>query len=310
MTDTSRDRFAGALLGLALGDALGAPFEGGVLERLLWRLIGMSRGKRRWTDDTQMSLDLAESLIAKSRVEPDDIAQRFAQSYRWSRGYGPGAARVLAQIRRGEPWQAANRAVYPQGSLGNGGAMRAPVIGAFFHHDLNALAECTRATARITHAHELGQAGAVLIALTTALALSKRSPSEITAHLTTCRWPEPLAAKLDLATRWLGTGYYASLHEVRRSLGNGMTALDSCVTAVFIGIRHFDSDFSELLTFAAALGGDVDTIGAMAGAIWGAHRGRSALPPAALQSLDRLEYLEDTANRLHIAYIASTRRSQ
>jgi ADP-ribosylglycohydrolase len=104
--------FVGSLLGLALGDAFGAPFEGGVLERSLWRLIGKtSDGRFRWTDDTQMALDVAESLIERRAVDQDDIAQRFARGYRWSRGYGPGAAKVLQLIRRGTDWRLANHRV-------------------------------------------------------------------------------------------------------------------------------------------------------------------------------------------------------
>ena len=53
------ERYRGCLVGLAMGDALGAPYEGGVLERAVWRLLGRTRaGELRWTDDTQMSLDL------------------------------------------------------------------------------------------------------------------------------------------------------------------------------------------------------------------------------------------------------------
>ena len=71
----------GCLLGLALGDAMGAPHEGGPLERMVWRLIGTTRdGDMRFTDDTQMSLDLGESLIAKGGVDEDDLARRFARS--------------------------------------------------------------------------------------------------------------------------------------------------------------------------------------------------------------------------------------
>src|SRR5688572_396147 len=124
------DQFQGCLLGLALGDALGAPLEGGILERLLWRAIGVSRkGEMRWTDDTQMSVDLVESFLAQGRVNPDDLARRFAKSYRWSRGYGPGAAKVLKRIARGTDWRKANRSVYRDGSYGNGAAMRAPILG-------------------------------------------------------------------------------------------------------------------------------------------------------------------------------------
>ena len=107
------DQFEGCLLGLALGDALGAPLEGGPVERLLWRLIGKTKqGEMRWTDDTQMSLDLAESLIENGDLDPDDLAQRFAKSYRWSRGYGPGAAKLLKRIARGAHWRDTNRSVY------------------------------------------------------------------------------------------------------------------------------------------------------------------------------------------------------
>ena len=62
----SPDHFSGCLLGLASGDALGAPYEGGFMERALWRAIGRTRdGEARWADDTRMSLDLAESLLAR-----------------------------------------------------------------------------------------------------------------------------------------------------------------------------------------------------------------------------------------------------
>jgi len=155
------DRFKGALLGLALGDAFGAPYEGGILERACWALIGKSRGKRRFTDDTQMTIDLAESLIANGRVDQDDLAQRFARSYRWSRGYGPGTARVLKLIRRGRSWQAAGRAVHRDGSFGNGGAMRAPALGLFYAKcDEQQLTVAVQAATEITHSHPLAVDGA------------------------------------------------------------------------------------------------------------------------------------------------------
>ena len=62
------DKYLGCFLGLAIGDAYGAPFEGGYIERLLWRIIGKTNnGKIRYTDDTQMSIDLAKSFIEKKR---------------------------------------------------------------------------------------------------------------------------------------------------------------------------------------------------------------------------------------------------
>ena len=105
------DRFIGSLLGLALGDAFGAPYEGGIPERALWAWIGTRNGKRRWTDDTQMTIDVIESLLARGDLDQQDLARRFAQSYQWSRGYGPATAKTLGRIRRGQGWRTASRCV-------------------------------------------------------------------------------------------------------------------------------------------------------------------------------------------------------
>jgi ADP-ribosylglycohydrolase len=167
----SLERFEGCLLGLALGDALGAPYEGGPIERFVWWLIGTTRqGQMRWTDDTQMSLDVAESLVARGVLDADDLSRRFAGSYRWSRGYGPGAAKLLKRIARGADWRQANRSVYTDGSFGNGGAMRAPVVGLFYARRPDELPDAARLSASVTHAHPLGMEGAVLLASATALA--------------------------------------------------------------------------------------------------------------------------------------------
>ena len=295
--------FEGCLLGLALGDAFGAPHEGGPLERLVWRFIGTTRrGERRFTDDTQMSLDAAESLLAIGRVDPDDLARRFAAGYRWSRGYGPGAAKLLKRIARGAAWQEANRSVYPEGSFGNGGAMRAPVVGLFFAGRPEALVEAARVSARVTHAHPLGEAGAVLIATATArAALGERGASVAEAAAAACTL-EPFQTRLRVSLDWLAstkTMAPPTPAEVRQHLGNGISAPASCVTALYCALRFIDAPLAELLAFVAALRGDVDTIGAMAGAIWGAANGVAGLPESLLSRLEQRDRLASVAAGLH-----------
>lgn len=293
------DRFRGCLLGLALGDALGAPLEGGPIERLLWRLIGKTGdGHMRWTDDTQMSLDLAESLLARHSLVPDDVARRFAASYRWSRGYGPGTARVLKCIARGIPWQQAAISVYPQGSFGNGAAMRAPVIGLFCAADRGQLTLSARESARITHTHPRGIEGAVLIATVTAAALNGARPGEIMEAATACCREAEFLQRLDTARHWIQTEATVSAREVRRKLGNGIAAAESCVTAVYLACRFMTRPFDELLAFVAECGGDTDTIGAMAGSIWGAANGDSGLPQEHLLQLEAYAHIRDTAEAL------------
>lgn len=185
-----RDRYLGLFLGLALGDSLGAPFEGGIPERCVWALIGRTRGgRRRWTDDTQMSLDIAESIICCNGLDLDDIATRYAKSYRWTRGYGPGAAKTLKLIRRGVHWSTANTKAYPQGSFGNGGAMRAPVL-ALLPVSREERIEAARDTAEITHAHELGREGAAIICIATQGFLENIHPSQLLSDLATSIPPQ------------------------------------------------------------------------------------------------------------------------
>lgn len=301
----SLDRYQGALVGLAVGDALGAPFEGGPIERLLWRLIGRtSEGRQRFTDDTQMSIDLAQSYLQTGELDPSALAAAFAASYRWSRGYGPGAAKILKRIRGGMPWDRAVTSVCPDGSFGNGGAMRAPAVGLIFAEDPAGLVEGASTSARVTHAHPLGVAGAVLIAQAVRHALLDTPPTD---------WPQVAveglteAEHLDRAARaqaWLSDAAPPPA-EVRRVLGSGITAATSCVTSVYVAARFADAPLEDLLDFVRACGGDVDSIGAMAGAIWGARNGRGRIPDALTARVEGVERLDALGEALYAARVGA-----
>jgi poly(ADP-ribose) glycohydrolase ARH3 len=286
------DQFTGCVLGLATGDALGAPHEGGPLERFVWWILGIrSSGQLRWTDDTQMTIDLAESLLADGGVQPDSLAKRFAASYRWSRGYGPGAARVLKRIRRGEPWEQASKAVYAEGSFGNGAAMRVPVVALFYARDRVAMLAAVRSSALITHSHPVGIEGAILIASAAHALLEQRSPTEILEIVEAeCSRPE-IAKRLKKLRVWIETNATPSPREVAIELGNGITAAGSCPTALYLALRHMQTSFESLMEFAIACRGDVDTIAAMSGALWGIVNGAKRLPQVRLEARDRLEHL-------------------
>lgn len=294
------DQFRGCLLGLSLGDALGAPFEGGPLERLLWRIIGTTKqGEMRWTDDTQMSIDIIESFLRRGDIDPDDLAISFAKSYRWSRGYGPKAAKVLRRIAKGADWRNANRSGYASGSFGNGAAMRAPIIGLIFANHPTELVKRVSLSASVTHAHPLGIEGAILLAQVAASALrGARSLDAIRQGTERCSL-EPFTSRLAIARAWLESNSEVASRDIRRQLGNGIAAHTSCVTAVYLALRFRDQPFLTMQQFIADVGGDADTIGAMAGAVWGAANGYAMLPTDLLGRLEQRERLLTLATSLH-----------
>src|SRR5919204_5957999 len=103
------DAVAGALLGTFVGDALGMPYEGlpsaAVPARL--EMVEARRGRGTYTDDTEMMIVLAESLLEHGSVNEERLAQAFVERCDPSRGYGAGTPEGLAGRRPGVPGGAA-----------------------------------------------------------------------------------------------------------------------------------------------------------------------------------------------------------
>jgi poly(ADP-ribose) glycohydrolase ARH3 len=292
-----QNRFIGCFLGLALGDALGAPHEGGPVEKLAWRLICLPHGDLlRWTDDTQMSMGLAESLVEKGGLDCGHLAGVWARGLEVLRGYGPSTRRILAAVRAGRPWQEAGREIFPQGSFGNGAAMRSAPIGLFYHDDPKALEDAASRSAAITHAHPLGIEGSALMARAAALALAPDwEPKRFLESLLAGARAEEYRGRLRQAQAWLGEAPSAS--EVRRVLGSSVRAHESAVTAVHVFCRH-PGDFGAMTEYSLSLGGDTDTILSMAGGLFGAKNGPGALPADLLARLEARAELERLAREL------------
>ena len=166
-----------SLVGLAVGDAFGETMFGEPSEsarRAAKRLIS-TRRPWRWTDDTAMALSIVEVLERFDGIDPDALAEAFAR--RWSedpnRGYGQGAFNLLTRVSYGAPWRReAQRLFNGQGSYGNGAAMRAAPIGAYFAGDLDRVRVEALRSAEPTHTHPDGAAGAVAVAIAAALVAS------------------------------------------------------------------------------------------------------------------------------------------
>ncbi len=294
------NKYSGCFLGLAIGDAYGAPFEGGPIERLLWKVIGKTKdGKMRYTDDTQMSIDLANSFMQNNGVNQGHLATVFAENYRWSRGYGPGAAWLLKKIRNGANWKDVNRAKFKNGSFGNGAAMRAPVLAMCIPDDIEKLNENIIKSSEITHAHPLAIEGAKLIALTTCAALHDWKTEAILEALPSwCRLKE-YQTRVIFCIKSIQTLDEVQDDELKSRLGNGIEAPQSTVTAVYFALKYRKQNYNSMLTKIYKLGGDTDTIGAMAGAIWGAFNGCHAIDKNKIKHIENLPKIVELSEQLY-----------
>lgn len=287
MSTDLENRFAGCLLGLAVGDALGAHFEGrspeGIVQKYLRPQDLIERppyGELWYTDDTQMMIGVSETLIARGEIDHDELCRRFAENFEPNRGYGRSAQLVIEAMRAGDDHRYLAETLLPGGSFGNGAAMRVAPIGLAFRDELTRVCEQSRRSAQPTHLHPLAIEGAQLLAVAVALA-SKVSAFDRERFFTRL---EPFATHPEYA----GPLSRAKSICDRRDLalfGNGIAATDSVVTAI-ASFALTPDDFGATIANVIVLGGDTDTIAAMAGAISGAYLGIEAIPSHLIESLE------------------------
>jgi len=298
-----KGKFLGSLLGAAMGDAIGASWEGrrmaseGEIE-----LIARNSRPLSYTDDTHMTIGLAESLIECQGFNGKHMAERFIDNYSkepW-RGYGPGPPRVFGLIKGGMAWDEAAGHIYKGGSFGNGAAMRIAPVGLLFWNDHARLKEVAHLSSLITHSRILGIEGATLQAMAIALAIAEDpddplNTESFTSHLLDFATEDVYRTKI--AGFDILLGHPCDRQRVINQLGHGIEAFNPVPTAIFSFLAH-PQDFASTVTYAVSLGGDTDTIGSMAGAISGAYLGADGLPSGWLGRLENRGYISRLADRL------------
>lgn len=306
------ERFAGSLLGSFCGDALGMAVEGRTRQEIqrdygeIVDMIEARLGRGTYTDDTEMTIGVAESLLRRRGFDGLDMARGFVENFNEDRGYALGSIRVIQMLRGGDAWDKASQTLFGgTGSYGNGSAMRVAPVGLLYHDNPERLTQVARQQSMITHFHELGQEGASLqahaVGMAVRLAGKSFSPAGFVEALMNHVGVHgrPLRAKLMTAVHLLGEN--PTPEQVVDKLGAGVTAIESVVTAIYCFARNASS-FERAVVYAVNLGGDTDTIGAMTGAIAGAYHGVSKIPARWLDALENggkgRDYVHDLARRL------------
>ncbi len=267
MDEKAVQRMLRSLDGLSTGDAFGQTFFGPDSLRCI-----TSRETApcpwRWTDDTHMAMSIVRILMTHGRILQDELAHSFARHFVEDRrlGYAGGAAEVLRKIYAGEDWRAVAPNIFPGGSYGNGGAMRAAPIGGFFYSQPEIAAGQARLAAEITHAHPEGQAGAMAVAAAAALAASDQPQrgseflSAVIDHTPAGATRDGIRLALDIPA--------GDVERAARELGTGrrVSAQDTVPFCLWAAAHHLD-DYEEALWLTVSGLGDRDTTCAIVGGI-------------------------------------------
>ena len=285
-----------SLTGISIGDCIGC---------LLFTLPDLRLHRQlpdqiwSYTDDTRMALAIADNLARHHTVHQDELARRFAEDFvaQPERGYGAVAHFILHRIASGTHWKEASTMVYSgAGSKGNGGAMRASVVGAYFHDDLTMTVQESIKATELTHAHLEGQAGAIAVAVSAGLAVRvflkqcKSHPAELFRQVIDHTPEGAVRHGLQKAAQLLDV----SPQQAGKDLGTGVDVLaeDTVPLALWCALTTLDN-YEEALwkTFNALQGpeSDSDTLGAIVGGIVGlsAHH---TIPPLWRQRAEPFDF--------------------
>jgi ADP-ribosyl-[dinitrogen reductase] hydrolase len=275
-----RHRALGAIIGSAVGDALGAPFEFGEPRKYSKRFpqpvlggIGEMIGNQVWepgefTDDTQMAIVQAESILARGDIDGADLFKRFQV---WAADAKDVGAQTRMVLESDLPWDESARSYYqrnPNHSAGNGSLMRAtPTAVRFAAGSADETVDAARQTSIVTHGDPAAGWGTALFHLMIRAALRGHDPfAALDAALADLPSDQSRFREM-LDARWRPA-------DTKVTNGTVWTCLAQAVWAV----RTNHDSFANAVTAAIDLGGDTDTVAAVTGALAGARIGIQGIP--------------------------------
>ena len=275
-------RAAGAVIGSAVGDALGAPFEVGPPGRFSARFPGDARGSAtemcgggslswepgEFTDDTQMTLLVAQSLVERGGLDEADLFDRF---HRWADAPPPDiGTQTRAVLGSGRPWEVAASEHFARSghAAGNGSLMRTTPAAVFFApQGRTATMDTARRISALTHGDPSAGEGCAVFHELVRVALDGRDPPaaiplamDHVAPEHRRRW----ASVLD--PEWTPADATEINGAVWPTLGAAVWALRGATS------------FAQVIRRVIDLGGDTDTVAAVAGGLAGAVFGIAGIP--------------------------------
>jgi len=302
MRDSNKAK--GVIFGLAIGDALGARTEFMKLDQIKAKYgkegIRDLPSPALFTDDTQMSVAIAEALVTAGDKDIELIMEAVREEFiKWShlpetykKAPGNTCLKGVANMERGVHW---TKSGIPN-SKGCGSAMRTAPVGYLYQHDPDKLKEVAHATGICTHGHPAGDAACIGAAYLVKLALDGISPHKMIDWLST--FAAGVSVEFDHAIskveKCLG---WKDEEKALAYLGEGWVGEEAVALALYCFLRSPDF-YEKVVIRSANTNGDSDSIACIAGSISGAYLGIEAIPAAWVRKIEKSEYLENLARRL------------
>ena len=313
------DRILGALYGQALGDSMGMPSELWPRSRVKAHFGWIDRflpgpaennaacyfGRAEFTDDTSMALCLADALIeCDGRIDADVIGRHILN---WAEGFdafnknvlGPTSKIALNAIRDGKPVSELEN-----NGVTNGAAMRVSPLGCLLPTDnLDHFIDEIALASSPTHKSDIAISGAVVVAWAISRAIDGAGWESIVdalpavaSHAQQKRvttFSASMAARIELALKTVreAQGVESASEQLYQLIGAGTSTIQSVPCAIAM-VELAGGDPNRCAILCANLGGDTDTIGAMATAICGALTGINGIDDGLKRELDDVNQLD------------------
>jgi len=293
----------GVIFGLAIGDALGYPTEFLSTGRIKAKygekgLIDLPE-QALFTDDTQMSIAIAEALISAGDRDLNTIMDAIKSEFiKWrhspdnNRAPGNTSLAGVSNMERGIYWSESGAA----DSKGCGSVMRVAPIGYFYQHDPEKLRSVAQASGICTHRHRTSIAASIGAAYLVKLALDMAPYEGMIPEL--LDFTSGISKEFDKAilkvNECLG---WKDEEKALAYLGEGWIGEEVVALALYCFLKHPD-DYKQAVLRGANTNGDSDSIASITGGISGAYLGVDAIPADWVSRIEKSDFLIDLAERL------------
>lgn len=302
------NQYLAAIIGHAVGDAMGIPTEFSKREELLKNPVlemidspdlGLPAGS--WSDDTAMEIATIDSFIHKKCFDYKDIMDRWVKWINESEYTSTGVTfdigrTCLKAIKKycngSAPLQCGSTSINENG---NGSLMRIlPVALYAYMRNLDdiSIQRLTDEMSSLTHAHEVSRLGCYIYVQFVICLLKEYEKEDAYRYVQDLDYSSYNVNSINLYTRILDGQIEGQILDDIKSTGYIVDTLE-CVLWIFMNARNY----KEAIIASTNIGGDTDTIGAIVGSMAGIYYGIDSIPSKWLDKLQRKEYLVELTSK-------------